>query len=97
MSKTSPTPWHLDADELHAFVIDAEGSQIAMVQTSPHANEEVHHTDARSLADAHLMAAAPDLLRACKLANDYLDQAAVSGVAGELLKLVLKNAIGNAQ
>lgn len=62
MSKHTPGPWKCEEH----VIVDEDGQQVASVL--PFYDEK----EAESLADARLIAAAPELLAACKTLADYV-------------------------
>lgn len=78
MSKHTPGPWALQMaedcqgrqlDEMVKWVVTANSHDL-WISTGP--TWDAEH-DAEALANAHLIAAAPELLQACKVAVRYLD------------------------
>jgi hypothetical protein len=104
MSKYTPGPWELEIDgtmTAHGFtVIGPDGEDIAQVSaylwTKPYGADGPQDTSEAALAtaNAHLIAAAPDLLEACQVALAILWYASPPNPKTEAL---LKAAIAKAE
>ncbi len=93
MSHT-PGPWtvtDVDTQYARAFVQMSDGSEIS-------GSDGVREVESLSIADAHLIAAAPELLAACQRALayiEYLDPVNTSSPSG--IVVLLRAAIANAE
>ena len=65
---TSPAPWQLDFNDDFAAISDRDGTRILEVHAYPSI-----HSDPKTVANARLIAAAPDLLEACRMALEEGD------------------------
>lgn len=63
--KHTPGPWDVEHD---TEIIAAEGQRIAEADT-----RSINFVNGEATANAHLIAAAPDLLRACEWALSMMD------------------------
>ena len=68
MMEHAPGPWiAMERDEERdILIVAADGSTVVMVFASDAWGRDVEKTDAEEEANAHLIAAAPDLLRVCR-------------------------------
>jgi len=83
VSKNTPGPWEHEGD---GVIVDAAGKQLAMV--SPHLRE----------ANARLIAAAPELLEACRAAlYGVVDRGGPDGLDKEEVADYLRAAITKAE
>lgn len=73
MSEHTPGPWRFLTDYAYRgfqsrilVVVDGKGAAVARIPAEPIMEEDAARVDALRLANARLMAAAPDLLAACE-------------------------------
>ena len=83
--KHTPGPWDVEHD---TEIIAAEGKWIAEADT-----RSINFVNGEATANAHLIAAAPDLLRACEVA---LERADMGGAVRAMLTDAVKKARGGA-
>ena len=78
----TPGPWHINP--LFDYSVNSEKKHVTMVNVSVRGKEcDVDHPEAQ--ANARLIAAAPDLLEACKLAKQHLDAMRLESGMGNVL------------
>ena len=92
MTSHTPGPWHTNGGQIKTEANVYDGGIIATVGI-------VNHQDATDIANARLIAAAPDLLAACQAADELLGRIPVipnhEGMSGSV-RLQLQQAISNA-
>ena len=90
MDKCTIPPWRTEwLDDEHGYILDAEGNYLAEIVTF---DEEGRYRPDEMKANAELMAAAPELLWACKALAERLNEA-----DGCRAPMFLENAIAKAE
>ena len=87
--KHTPGPWDVEHE---TEIIAAEGQRIAEADT-----RSINFVDGEANANAHLIAAAPDLLAACEAAKAIIDCICEEGEADLCVRCVLRAAIAKAR
>ena len=92
--KHTPGSWQSDIDLECTFDLDGRTETVIEITNEDH-SETVGY--ATSEANAHLIASAPDLLKACKEAFNYLDKPYASTVGNVEIIELLQQAISKAE
>ena len=81
----TPGPWNYSNAYGYWAIYGKSNQEIALIAKTTHDDKTVE-------ADAHLIAAAPDLLAACKLAKQHLDAMRLESGLGNVLSPMEKAA-----
>lgn len=76
-AKPTPGPWKARKNRSRGYVVDGVGRRIARIQVGETAPDE------QIAADAHLIAAAPDLLAACETGRACIQETVLGLIFGE--------------
>ena len=99
--KHTPGPWDIrspdkfETDQIEDRLIITEDSQ-HVAQTYQYRNDDNHAADGAALANARLIAAAPDLLNVCKDAVAYFKSRNLGEMA-DTVQVILEVAIKKAE
>ncbi len=97
-SKHTPGPWkirkplHPDQRQIEDRLISA-GNNIHIAEVYQYQNHDNREANGTALANARLIAAAPELLEACKRVQDWLDTSSLQAVLVHQTEAPVKDAL----
>lgn len=94
MSKHTPGEWRVEPECSYGYDIRSEGEKWVCSANNDHGNPERFPTNEESLSNAHLIAAAPDLLEALEFVVEKVRTADLMVVGADI---VINDAIAKAR